>query len=137
MTDELNIYGVFLGDIYLLNFYGVLAFFYVSKTREDTVFLTELGTKKYKNGVMFTKGMKAAKKPLIIVKNNTFRKTTYEVTPNKDLTLPIIITPDLPIYKKALKRTDLIYPGTYTAYRVLDYYNKYWVAEENMPVNSA
>ena len=130
--DEINDYGVFLGDVYCLNYYDILVFFYVSKTTAKTVFLVELGTKKYKNGITLTKGFKAAKNPLVITEYNTYEKTTYEVTPNRDLSLPIRITADLPIYEKALEKVEFPMTGTFYITKVKDWANTYWVIEEKV-----
>lgn len=128
--NELNDNGIFLLDVFVLNYYGILVFFQVCKTTEETVFLVELGTKRYKNGIMLTKHFKAAKKPLIILNNNTHTRSTYEVVPYK-MTVPIKITFDSPLYKEALKRTELPTIGTFYAEKVFEYANKYWIVEEN------
>ena len=65
--DELNDYGIFLLDIYVLNYYGIKVFFQVCKTTEKSVYLIELATKRYKNGIMLTKNFSASKKPYIIL----------------------------------------------------------------------
>lgn len=131
--DELNDYGVFISDVYVLNYYGILVFFQVCKTTEKTVFLVELGTKKYKNGITLLKGLKASKNPLIITKNNTIRKTEYEVFPQKDLSLPIQIDFNTPIYKKALEHNNNVLIGIFYAKKILDFNNVYWVVtEENI-----
>ena len=129
--NELNDQGVFIGDIYALNYYEILVFFEVCKTKEKTVYLVELGTKRYKNGVMFLKGYKASKRPLIITENNTRNKTTYQVRPQKDLSLPILITTDTPIYKRA-KDNLVRHPqtGIFYATKIVDYINHYWVTDE-------
>lgn len=127
--NELNDKSVFLGDVYCLNYYGILVFFYVSKTTAKTVYLVELGTKRYKNGIMLTKNLKASKKPYIILNNNTYTKTTYEVIPEKNLSLPIMITSDLPIYKKALDNVDFPLTGVFYAEKIFDYINRYWVVD--------
>lgn len=128
--NELNEYGVFLGDVYCLNYHNILVFFYVSKTTEKTVYLVELGTKKYKGGVTLLKGFKAAPKPLVILENNTYTKTTYEVTPRPDLSLPIQIKMNMPIYKKALEKTEYPLVGTFFITKIKDWANRYWVLEE-------
>ena len=133
--DELNDFGVFLGDIYVLNYYGILVFFYVCKTTERTVFLVELETKPYKNGLILTETLKASKKPLIIVNNNTYTKTTYEVMPTKELFLPIQITTDLPIYEKALECTDYPLTGVFYISKVVNHVGKYWVCNSSEKID--
>lgn len=128
--NELNDQGVFLGDIYVLNYYEILVFFEVCKTKEKSVCLVELGTKRYRNGVMFLKGYKASKRPLIITENNTRNKTTYRVRPEKDLSLPILITTDLPIYRRARENVKNPQVGIFYATKIVDYINHYWVTDE-------
>ena len=127
--NELNDNGIFLLDVFVLNYYGILVFFQVCKTTEKTVFLVELGTKRYKDGITLTKRFKAAKKPYIILNNNTHTRSTYEVVPYK-MTVPIMIDLDMPIYKEALKRTELPIVGTFYAEKIVDYANKYWITRE-------
>lgn len=126
--NELNDNGIFLLDVFVLNYYGILVFFQVCKTTEETVFLVELGTKRYKNGITLTKRFRAARKPLIILNNNTHTKSTYEVVPYK-MTVPINVTYGSPLYKKALEKTEFPITGTYYAEKVLEYANKYWITE--------
>ena len=128
--NELNDNGVFIGDIYVLNYYEILVFFEVCKTEAKSVFLVELGTKRYKNGVIFQKGFKTSKKPLIIAENNTRNKTTYQVRPRKDLSLPILSTTDMLIYKRAKENTKYPNTGIFYATKIVDYMNRYWVTDE-------
>lgn len=130
--NELNDFGVFIGDVYVLNYYNILVFFLVCRTTEKTVFLIELATKRYKNGIMLTKRLKPSKNALIIINNNSKRNGTYQVVPNKDLSLPIKIDMNLPIYKKALERTEFPLIGTFYATKVIDYTNRYWLLEEKL-----
>ncbi len=126
MKYDLNDYDIFVTDIFGLNYYGINVFFRVCGTTEKTVFLVELGTKRYKNGVTLKKGLKTAEKPCIIVNNNKYTKSTYEVKPTKK-GLPIKITEDLPIYKMAQERTEYPLTGTFYAVHIHDIVNKYWV----------
>ena len=128
--NELNDNGVFIGDIYVLNYYEILVFFEVCKTKANSVFLVELGTKRYKNGVMFLKGYKASKKPLVITENNTRTKATYEVRPRKDLSLPILITTDTVLYKHAKENVRHPSVGVFYATKIVDYMNRYWITDE-------
>lgn len=129
--DELNDYGIFLLDIYVLNYYGIKVFFQVCKTTEKSVYLIELATKRYKNGIiMLTKNFSASKKPYIILNNNTRRKSTYEVYPVKNgygHYLPIEVKLGSRLHEEALNRTDFPIAGTAYAVPVRDVLNKYWV----------
>ena len=128
--NELNKYGIFLLDIYLLDYYGVKVFFQVCKTTTETVYLVELATKTTKYGIMLTKTIKASKKPIIIHQNNTYTKSNYEVRPinlkDNEIWLPIEINYNDPIYIEAKKYYD--YPAYGFAYAVpiTDVLNKYW-----------
>lgn len=141
MTDELNKYDIFLLDVFVLNYYGILVFFQVCKTKQNSVFLVELATKRYKNGITLTKGFKASKKPHIILNNNTHTKSTYEVYPvpnGYNVMLPIEIDINTPIYQEAWERTEYPIIGTVYAKPVYDYANKYWIeetGEEKVEVN--
>ena len=130
--NELNDQGVFLSDIYMLNYYDILVFFQVSKTKYDCVYIYELGVKKYKDGYTLLNGWKKARKPLVITENNTYNKTTFVAYPQKDLSLPIQITADMPIYKKAQERVKNPMLGTIYLTKVLDedLRNYYWTVDE-------
>lgn len=130
MKNELNRFGIFLLDIYLLDYYGVKVFLQVCKTTKETVYLTELATKNTKYGIMLTRRIKASKKPLIVRNDNTPTKSQYEVKPinlnDKEYWLPIEIKYGDPIYLEACKYHD--YPACGYAYAVpiKDVINKYW-----------
>lgn len=130
MKNELNDYGIFLLDIYLLDYYGVKVFFQVCKTTQKTVYLVELATKMTKYGIMLTKHIKASKKPLIVRLNNTYTKTQYEVKPinlnDKEFWLPIPINYGDPIHKEAKKYCDFPACGIAYAVPIKDVINKYW-----------
>ena len=49
--NEPNRYGIYLLDMYMLDYYGIKLFFQVCKTTENSVFLVELATKRYKDGI--------------------------------------------------------------------------------------
>ena len=143
MTDfkELNESGIFLLDTYLLDYYGVKVFFQVCKTTKHSVYLVELATKKTKYGIMLTKRIKASKKPLVILKNNTYTKSEYEVTPinlnGKEYWLPIEIHYGDLIHQEAEKYYDFPAVGYAYAVPIKDVINKYWetptlIEEENV-----
>ena len=81
MTDELNKYDIFLLDVFVLNYYGILVFFQVCKTKKDSVFLVELATKRYKNGITLTKGFKASKKPHSVIRSKMVRWLSMNTKP--------------------------------------------------------
>lgn len=128
--NELNRNGIFLLDIYLLDYYGIKVFFQVCKTTRDTVYLVELATKVTKEGIMLTKRIKASKKPIIIRLNNTPTKSKYEVKPiklnGKDFWLPIAINYNDPIYEEAQKYHEYPVSGIAYAVPIKDVLNKYW-----------
>lgn len=129
MNDMLNDYGIFIADIYLLSYCGIIVFFQVCKTRKKSVYLVELATKKYKNGTMLTKTIHASKKPLIIKQNNTIRKTTYEIYPiqiDNEYLLPIPVNYGDDLYREAEKYVDYPPTGYVYAVPIKDYGNKYW-----------
>lgn len=130
MTNELNECGIFLLDIYLLDYYGIKTFFQVCKTTKETVYLVELATKTTKYGIMLTKHIKASKKPLIVRFNNTYTKSQYEVKPinlnGKEFWLPIPINYGDPIYKEAEKYDFCPACGYAYAVPIKDVINKYW-----------
>ena len=136
--NELNKYDIFLLDVFVLNYYGILVFFQICKTTKNTVFLVELGTKKYRDGITLTKNLKTAKNPYIILNNNTHTKSQFEIYPvkiEKEPWLPIEIGVNSRLFKEALNRTDFPLVGTVYAVPLRDYANKYWVNEIEMNIN--
>ena len=131
MKDELNRFGIFLMDIFMLDYYGVQVFLQVTKTTDETVFLTELATKKTKYGTMLTKRLVPSKTPLIVLKDNTPTKTTYEVKPinlkGKEYWLPIEIGYGDPIYREALKYHESPVYGYAYAVPIKEVIGKYWL----------
>lgn len=92
MGDVLNNQGIFLADVFVVDYYETKLFFQVVKTRANSVFLIELQTEPYNYGVKISIPVRPAEYPCIIKRNNTERKTTYEVYPiklEKDWWLPI------------------------------------------------
>lgn len=90
--DDLNEQGIFLADVFALDYYETKLFFQVVKTTKSSVFLMELHTEPYEYGVKISIPVRPEKYPSIIKKNNTLTKTTYEVYPikiEKDWWLPI------------------------------------------------
>lgn len=90
--DDLNEQGIFLADVFALDYYETKLFFQVVKTTKNSVFLMELHTEPYEYGVKISIPVRPEKYPSIIKKNNTLTKTTYEVYPikiEKDWWLPI------------------------------------------------
>lgn len=129
MTDELNKYGITLGDFYLLNFCGILVFFEVAKTRENSVYLVELKSEDYLDGTMISRKIQASKDPLVVLENNTYRKTTYEVYPQLNFGqywLPIKVDYGSKLFKAAEKQGLNPFPGTFYAEPMPDCYRKYF-----------
>ena len=122
----MNVHGVFLQDIYLLSYCGMKVIFQVCKTYERSVCLIELATKKYKNGISLTKKIQASKNPLIITRNNSYYKSTYEVPTREDKKLIIHITPSDRIYWEAAKYNEYPKMGMFLAVPFPDYLKKYW-----------
>ena len=131
VKDELNRFGIFLLDIFMLDYYGVQVFLQVTKTTEETVFLTELATKMTKHGLMLTKRLRPSKNPLIVLKDNSPTKTTYEVKPinlrGKEYWLPIEIGYGDPIYQEAKKYHKSPVYGYAYAVPIKDVIGKYWL----------
>lgn len=134
---------VYVGDVFLLNYYGIYIFLCTCKRPkdgEDTFYIFELGTKKYKDGIMLKKGFLSSpsKNPFIVLENNCWSKSTYEVTAIKDCPgangidyyLPIEIKYNSKIFLEA-KRRGIKNPtfGTFYAYflRKEQYQNKYFI----------
>lgn len=130
MKNDLNVYGVFIGDVFQLHYYGINVFFLVCQTEVEKVYIAELKTKTIKiDGEkvdMLTKRMRYADKPYIVKENNNMTYTRYAVTPveiNNNVYLPIEIDFDSDLYKEAIKLNDYVIWGTAYAYKVEDYYN--------------
>ena len=90
--NEINEQGIMLLDVYAIKYNNSMVFFQVCKTKKNSVTLIELASKPYLDGIMLDPAMVASKKPIIIKKNNTFTKSTFEVKPikwEKDYWLPI------------------------------------------------
>ena len=110
-------------------------FFTVVWTKKDRVYLIELATKKYKNGIRFTKKIRATKHPLVILEKNVYRKSEYFVFPANivpnEVWLPIEVKYGSKLYKEACKRTP--YPICGTAFakpvNIGDFCNKYIVTD--------
>ena len=128
--DELNKYGIMLGDTYILNYCGVLVFFEVCKTRTNSIFLVELKSQENWDGTMISRKIQASKNPLIILENNTYRKSTYEVFPIEMVEgqywLPIKIDYGSKIYKKAAENVEFPTYGYFYAIPYKNAYNKYF-----------
>lgn len=100
----LNIYGVMLGDVYILDYYGLIVYFKVSRVWEDKVGLVELATYIEDEDIYcFYPDRRLAKKTFFVNKNvNT--KTDFIIEPDEDGTIPITITADTKIYQNAIER---------------------------------
>lgn len=126
LSNELNEDGVFLQDIYLLSYCGLKIVLEVCKTYPHSVCVIELATKKYREGISLTKWIRPTPKPLLVVGQNTFEKSTYEVKTNRDKTLSIVITRLSNLFWEATKYVDCPLTGTFKAVPFPDYLNTYW-----------
>lgn len=141
---NLNKYGVFIGDVFLLNYYGILVFFQVVATTETYTYLVELKTVPCGEGIVLDKDLKTSKNPYFVLKNNIRSKTTYKVEPryyNKEVVLPIKIDENSKIYQEAYEMYDNPIVDTFYAYKLNEYRNCCWVSEvcedENYKVGQA
>lgn len=133
-------HGFFPSDIFVLNYYGVFVFFQITKITSSSVFLMELESKPYKNGYVLKFPIKACKTPLVILKNNTYEKSTYEVYPLKledDFLLPIEVQLFSPLYNKALEEGRNPIDGIAYAEKVKNHLGKYWSNKRKIkkPIN--
>lgn len=133
---EINEYGIYPGDIFMLNYCEINVFFRVCRTFKKSVYLYEIQTKivdkKYET---LTKNLTASKEPLIIdKKQNSITKSKYEIYPiiapfdnSSEIVLPIKIEPDMPIFGKALSYENT-YPiiGIAYAHKLNDYIGVCW-----------
>lgn len=134
---------IYVGNVFLLVYYGIYIFLCTCKRLEEgknIFYIYELGTKKYKDGIMFKKGFykSPSKNPYIVLENNCFSKSKYKVTATKDYPgangidyyLPIEIDYNSKIFLEA-KRRGIKNPifGTFFARLLMreEYYNKYFI----------
>ncbi len=141
MYNELNDYDIYITDVYMLNYEGVLVFFQVCGTKKKSVFVIELATKKYKsNYLMLSKNMCPSKKPFFVLTNNVFTKSTYEVFPVDigygKYFLPFLVKYGDPLYKEAEKYVSTPAPGWVYAKRISvdEYVNKYWQIPKSLKI---
>ena len=133
MDVVVNKHHVYIQDIYILSYYGIKVVFQVAKVTENSVFLVELATKRYKDGLTLTKGLKTSKKPYFVKGNNTRSGTTFEVFTREDKTLPIRIWYDSDIFWEAAKRVSAPLVGTCLAIPFNDkYLSAYWIIEKEI-----
>ena len=130
VKDELNRCGIFLQDVFMLDYYGIKTFFQVCGTTKETVFLIELAVRETEQGVMIRVPMKPSRKPRVILRDNTPTKSRYEVTPaklnGKDYWLPIRIDPGDPLNSEAKRYESDPICGYAYAIPIKDVLNKYW-----------
>lgn len=123
MTDT----GILITDLYILTYEGLRVIFQVCKTTPRSVFLIELATKRYKDGYTLTKKYRPSKTPLIVVENNVFSRSTYEVPAiREDKKLPIRITLSSKIFWEASKYTCFPKRGIFYAVPFKDHRDTYW-----------
>lgn len=133
--ETLNKDNVFISDMFILNFYGIIVIFEVSKTNYNEVYLTELEMVRYKNGVKLSKSLKAAKNPLVVPSfYNTRTKTEFNVETVKlyknEPWLSIYIDEKTPIYQKALDMGEYPTAGTWYATPIKNCLNTFWISEQ-------
>jgi hypothetical protein len=129
----LNKFNIFLGDVFLLNYYGILVFFQVCGTTEKNAYLVELATEKIEYGIIINPLLKTSKNPYFVLKNNVRSKSTYRVMTtlfHGDAVLAIKITDKDRIYQEALSIVDYPKEGYFYAYRVRNYLDCCWQSEE-------
>lgn len=130
MKDEINEFGIFLTDIFILDYYGIKTFFQVCGTTKKTVFLIELAQKEIGGKTMLSKNLVASKNPKVVRNMNVWTKSRYEVTPinlnGNEYWLPIPIKIGDPLFNEALKYTEFPSVGYAYAVKVNDVANKYW-----------
>ena len=123
MTDT----GILICDLYLLSYEGLKVIFQVCKTTPKTVCLIELATKKYKDGYTLTKKYRPSKQPLVVVKDNVFSRSAYEVSAMRiDKKLPIRIDLRSKLFWEATKYTRYPKRGIFFAVPFLNHRNTYW-----------
>lgn len=130
MKDNLNIYGVFIGDIFQINYYGINIFLMVAKTEAEKVYIVELGTKSVKieneEYDVSCGRLKYSKNPYIVKENNNITYTKYGVVPIEkkgEVFLPIKVSYGSKLYKDAEKINDGVVCGTVYAYKIDQFYN--------------
>ena len=119
------------GDVYLLNYYGVLVFFSVCWVGAESVRVVELASYSYKNGKMLYSDMRLSKKPYF-VRKNVRTKSDYEIMLNEECergVLPIYVPYGCRLYCDVLsKRVDIPTTGLFFAEKVSDYRNIYFIS---------
>lgn len=132
-----NQYRVYTQDIYILCFAGIKVVFEVCRVTYNSVFLVELATKKYKDGIIVDENLSLSKNPFFVKENNNRLKSTFEVFPLADRSIPIEITKDSDIYWEACKYVKEPVVGWYLAEPFPNYLNTYWkepeIYYENIP----
>lgn len=103
-----NRHDIIFGDIFYLNYYDINVFFQVCKTSYNQVAIYELEKKRIDVDKEKVCPYKRARKPLLIIKNNCYRKSTYWVDTDYDDDLNKIIylniSMDSPLYKLAQEK---------------------------------
>lgn len=132
---ELNVYypDLNLCQVFILDYYGRLVFFQISKVTAEQVRLVELETIQNEmgesGGVGIYDDYRLAKHPWF-VKKNVFTKSEYWVTPREDGALPISIDYTSPIFIDAVRRgVSCPLVGTFYIDRVKEVRNLYFVSE--------
>lgn len=139
IKDELNDYGIFLTDKFILNYYNIIVIFDVCGTTKNSVILYELETKKTeingKNAVILDKKLSPSKKTYFVpVDENSFTKSRFEIQPtylNGELRIPLAVPYGSKLYNKAVEEGHQ-YPayGIVYAEPLKEFRNIYWIVEK-------
>lgn len=136
--NTLNNQGIYLCDVFHLNYYGVHVFFQVCRTSANSVCIYELKTKVKnmwgrKRIAIFEDAKPEREHTLVVpLENNIYMRSNFECAPiklpdQKDYCLPIKVDYDSPLYKRALEvgaKSPLV--GVAYAEKVNEWYNKWW-----------
>lgn len=125
--DIENVDGVKFGDVFYLNYYNINVFFYVCRTGVDQVAIFELAKKKvlYNNEKVevLAPGLKPARNPLVVIKNNCWTKSEFYVRTTKDKELIIPVAFRSPLYLAAIELgNEFPTTGNFRAFLVKDCY---------------
>lgn len=128
-TPVVNIYDpdINYGDVYLLNYFGILVFFSVCDVGVETVKLVELDSHSYEDGFMLYDDLRLSKHPYF-VKKNVRTKSDYEITVEEGAEgfLPIYVGYE----NKICEKVRIPITGIFYAEKITNYRNIYFINEE-------
>ena len=118
---------VHVNKVYAINYYGIVVVFQVCGFGpKGAVYLVELATKKYKEGIALTENLETAKKPLVVKEKNTRNKSRFKVYPTRNGYLPIYIGMKTELFWEALKYEENPEMGYVLAVPFNDFLHTYW-----------